>query len=45
VHGDLFDLVLDAYRDAFPQGAEEALDRMEAIAARGRYVSRKQRQR
>ena len=45
VHGDLFDLVLDAYKDAFPQGAEEALERMEAIAARGRYVSRKQRQR
>jgi Kae1-associated kinase Bud32 len=40
VHAELFDLVMEGYREAFPEGAAEAVDRMEAIAARGRYVSR-----
>jgi Kae1-associated kinase Bud32 len=45
VHGDLFDTVLEGYAGAFPEGANEALERMEAIAARGRYVSRDARRR
>jgi Kae1-associated kinase Bud32 len=45
VHAGLFDLVLDGYAEAFPQGAEEAMDRMDAIAARGRYISREGRSR
>jgi TP53 regulating kinase-like protein len=44
-HADLFDLVLEGYAGAFPEGAGEALERMEAIAARGRYVSRDARRR
>jgi Kae1-associated kinase Bud32 len=40
VHGHMFSDVMDGYREAFPEGAEEAITRMEAIAARGRYVSK-----
>ena len=43
VHGDLFRVVLEGYREAFPEGAEGSIDRMDAIAARGRYVARKGR--
>jgi Kae1-associated kinase Bud32 len=43
VHSSLFDLVLEGYADAFPEGADEAMDRMDVIASRGRYVSRKER--
>jgi Kae1-associated kinase Bud32 len=39
-HADMFPVVLDGYADAFPEGAAEALGRMDAIAARGRYVAR-----
>jgi Kae1-associated kinase Bud32 len=45
VHAGLFDLVLEGYREAFPEGAAEAMERMDAIAARGRYVSRDARRR
>ncbi|UCC94100.1 MAG: Kae1-associated serine/threonine protein kinase [Thermoplasmata archaeon] len=45
VHAGLFDLVLEGYAGAFPDGADEALERMDAIAARGRYVSRVERRR
>ncbi len=45
VHAELFDLVMEGYAGAFPQGAEEAMARMEDIAARGRYVSRQVRRR
>jgi Kae1-associated kinase Bud32 len=41
VHADLFEEVMEGYAGAFPAGAQEAMERMEAIAARGRYVSRK----
>ena len=43
VHGDLIDAVYEGYAEAFPEGAGEALDRMDEIASRGRYVSRKER--
>lgn len=43
VHAELFDLVMEGYSEAFPEGAADAVERMEAIAARGRYVSRKAR--
>jgi Kae1-associated kinase Bud32 len=39
-HIALFDQVLEGYRESFPDGADDAIARMEAIAARGRYVSR-----
>ena len=39
-HEDLFDTILEGYREAYPEGAEAAIARMEAIAARGRYVTR-----
>jgi Kae1-associated kinase Bud32 len=45
VHADLFDLVMEGYAEAFPEGAAEAMERMDAIAARGRYVSRDARRR
>lgn len=45
VHAELFDLVMEGYADAFPDGATEAIARMDAIAARGRYVSRGERRR
>jgi len=43
IHGDLFRVVLEGYREAFPEGAEGSIDRMDAIAARGRYIARKGR--
>jgi Kae1-associated kinase Bud32 len=36
----LFGTILEGYREAFPDGASEAIARMDAIAARGRYVTR-----
>ncbi len=45
VHADMFDLVMEAYALAFPEGAAEAMERMDAIAARGRYVARTERTR
>lgn len=39
-HADMFQVVMDGYAEAFPEGAREALERMDAIAARGRYVVR-----
>ena len=41
VHGELLDVVFEGYCEAFPEGAKEAMDRMDDIASRGRYVSRK----
>ena len=40
-HQHLFETILEGYREAFPDGADEAIARMDAIAARGRYVARK----
>ena len=37
-HQDLFEVILDGYREAFPEGSIPAIERMEAIGARGRYV-------
>ncbi len=45
LHADLFQVVLEGYEAAFPRGAREAMERMDAIASRGRYVSRKDRTR
>jgi len=45
VHGELLEVVMEGYAEAFPEGAREAMDRMGAIANRGRYVSRKERTR
>jgi Kae1-associated kinase Bud32 len=42
-HQDLFEEILEGYQEAFPDGAGEAIGRMEAIAARGRYVTRGRR--
>ncbi len=39
-HQDLFQVILEGYREAFPDGAGEAIVRMEAIGARGRYVTK-----
>jgi Kae1-associated kinase Bud32 len=43
MHQELFDVILEGYREAFPEGALEAIARMDAIAARGRYVAREAR--
>lgn len=45
VHADMFDHVMEAYAEAFPEGSAEAIERMDAIAARGRYVARTERTR
>ena len=45
VHAELFDLVMEGYAGAFPEGSAEAVERMDAIAARGRYVPRAERKR
>jgi Kae1-associated kinase Bud32 len=42
-HQEMFDTVLEGYEEAFPEGAAEAISRMEAIGARGRYVARTER--
>lgn len=42
LHSDLFQVVMDGYVASFPRGAEEAMERMAAIASRGRYVSRRE---
>ena len=39
----LFGTILEGYRKAFPAGSAEAISRMEAIGARGRYVKREDR--
>jgi Kae1-associated kinase Bud32 len=39
-HADLFDAILEGYEAACPDVAREAIARMDAIAARGRYVAR-----
>ncbi len=43
-HQDLFEVVLEGYRDAFPDGADESIARMEAIGARGRYVTKENKE-
>ncbi len=42
-HQDLFGVIMDGYREAFPEGAGPAIERMGAIGARGRYVDKGQR--
>jgi Kae1-associated kinase Bud32 len=42
-HQHLFGTILEGYREAFPEGSAEAISRMEAIGARGRYVRREDR--
>jgi Kae1-associated kinase Bud32 len=42
-HQHLFGNILEGYREAFPEGSAEAISRMEAIGARGRYVKREDR--
>jgi Kae1-associated kinase Bud32 len=39
-HAEEFERVLDGYRANYPGGAGDAIARMDAIAARGRYVAR-----
>ncbi len=39
-HEEEFELVLEGYREADPAGSGEAIARMDAIAARGRYRAR-----
>lgn len=43
-HQDLFRVILEGYREAFPGGADEAIGRMEAIGARGRYVTKERKE-
>jgi Kae1-associated kinase Bud32 len=42
-HQHLFGSILEGYRESFPEGSAEAVARMEAIGARGRYVKREDR--
>ncbi len=39
-HANLFDVILEGYEEAYPGGAKDAIARMDAIAARGRYMAR-----
>ncbi len=43
-HQDLFEVILEGYREAFPDGADEAIARMGAIGARGRYVTKESKE-